>query len=236
MAKKNYHPRRSIRKIREEKKVAERRAFYQQNKKKIWTGIAAVIVAVILLIFAVDVFYVPAGALRTVMGKVQGVEANSIVREIDGNFYELAEIDIPAGYEPADYGVQMSQNPQDQSLYFVTEDASNPINNVYVSGVVKRTGEEMLKILQTAFGYDVQTEPKATEIAGHKVNYMYAQSPVDSANPVEHYAALVMYVDTIQNSSVMLNLSSAAMKAEELPSEEEMLGCTEGIFSALKLP
>ena len=180
--------------------------------------------------------YVPAGALRTVMGKVQGVEANSVVRKIDGNYYEMAKMDVPAGYQAADYGVRFSEDTQEQNLYFINEDASCPVNNVYVSGVIERTGEEMLNLLQSTFAYEMQSEGKATEIAGHSVNYMYAQAPVDSADPVEYYASLVMYVDTIRNSSIMLNLSSSYMAQEALPTEEEMLSYSEGIFSMLKLP
>lgn len=236
MAKKNYHPRQSLRKLREEKKLAERRAFYQKNKKKIWIAIASAAAAVILLILLIDVLYVPAGALRTVMGKVQGVEANSIVREMNGNYYEMAKMDPPEGFHQADFGVAMTQNEQDQNLYFVNDDASSPVNNVYVSGVTKRTGVEMLEMLQTTYTYDVQTESKATEIAGHKVNYMYLQCPTDSNNPVEYFSALIMYVDTIRDSSIMLRCSSAYLPLEELPTEEEMLSQTEGIFSMLKLP
>jgi len=236
MAKKNYRPHHSNRKLHEEKKQAQRRAFYQKYKKQIWIGAAAAVAAVLLIALAIDFFYVPAGALRTVMGKVQGVQPNSIVREMDGNYYEMGKMDPPAGFHPAEFGVEMTKNEQDQNLYFENEDASSPINNVYVSGVTKRTGTEMLEMLQTSYNYDVQTEPKAADIAGHKVNYMYVQCPTDSNNPTEYFAALIMYVDTLHDSSVMLRCSSAYLPLEELPAEEEMLSQTEGIFSALKLP
>ena len=53
--------------------------------------------------------------------------------------------------------------------------------------------------------------------------------------PSNFYSALVMYVDTVQDSCILVNCSSAYTALEEIPTEEQMLAEAEPIFACLKV-
>ena len=243
MPKKNYRPTASARKKVEEQKLAQKQAkrlaIWQQYKKQIIIGAAAAVAAIILLILAIDFFYMPAGSLRTFMGKPSITDETSIVRGMNGHYFELGKMSAPEGYAPADYGVDMTQDPYENFFYFVAEDESRAINNVYVAGVEERTGAEMVASLATSGVYATCTEPREAEIAGHKVNYIYATSPTydENGQPAEEsFAMLIVYADTIRNSTILLSCTSSQATPDLLPTEETLVAEAEQILAALQLP
>lgn len=238
MAKKNYRPNAQARKKNEARKLAERQEFYRAHRKQIILAAAAAVVVILVIALLIDIFYVPAGALRTVMGKVSGVEPNSIVRELDGRYYEFAKMDTPEGYAVEEFGVNLSSNTQEQALYFVNQAEAAAVESVYVCGVKEKRGTDMIATLvSNPNAYAVRTEGATATVAGHEVNYLYGQSPVSVENlEGDYYAALVMYVDTIQGSSVLVQCTTPEVPQAELPTEQDLLAEAEKIVSCLTLP
>lgn len=243
MAKKNYRPTAAARKKVEEKRLAQKQAkrlaIWQQYKKQIIIAAVAVVAAIIVLALAIDYFYVPSGSLRTFLGKPEGIDETSVVREMNGNYYEFARMTTPEGYEVADYGMELSDDPNERYLYFETADEARAINNVYVCGVEDRTGSEMLSTLSTSGIYTNFTEPQKKTIGGVEVDCMYTCTELsdEEGNPSgEFYASLIMYADTIKDSTVLVNCSSSRVPEEELPTEEAMYAEIEAILSCLTMP
>lgn len=240
MAKKKHVYHMSASKRRE----AKRRAFYEAHKKPIITACIAAAAALVLLIIAFDFFYTPGGSMRVFFGKLLGAEENAIIREVkDGRFYTLANMDVPEGYQPEDYGLVGSMEDQAQYRYLVDTTGEKAIASVYVSGVKNQTGEGMIATLSSTGYYANQGEATQAEIAGHTVNYLYTQNNSNMATseeeelPDEHFASLIMYVDSIQGSCVLLSCNSQEnLPLAELPTEEAMLAEAEAILSCLSIP
>lgn len=241
MAKKNYRPSMAARKKVEEQRLAEklakRRSFLEKNKKQLIIGAVALVAAIVIICIAWDFFYVPSGALRTFMGKVQGVEPNSLVRKIDGQYYELARMDVPAGYETAEYSAQLAQDPQEQNLYFENTAEGAVIDNVYVAAVANRTGSDMVNMLVNSGLYEVANAGNDVQMGEHTVNYLYCQNPSvpEDATNEDYYAMLVVYVDNGNGSSVMINATSSVALQPDLPTEEIMVAEVEPLLAALTL-
>lgn len=243
MAKKNYRPSAAARKKVEEQKLAEKQAkrlaIWQQYKKQIIIGAVAAIVAIVLLILAIDFFYMPAGSLRTFMGKPSDISENAIVRGIGKHYYELGQVTAPEGYAPADYGMELSSDPYENYFYYETEDETRAVNNIYVSGVENKNGKEMLDVLSGSGLYETVSQKTDVELGGHKVNYLYATSPAygeDSQPTGEYYSMLIVYADTVAHSSVLFNCTSALHLPEELPTEEAMVAEADVLLASLQLP
>ena len=231
-----YH--KSSKQIREDRKRAQRKAFIEKNRKQLIIAAIVAVVAIVAIAFAVDYFYMPGGSLRQFMGKVYGVEDNMVVREMNGNYYEFARMDVPEGFKEEEY-TSFTAKDMEKQFYFAAEDENRAIDSVYVVGVKEKTGEHMvaeLTVSSSASYYSMMSEPRKAQIAGFDVNYFYAQSDGEMADTAECNAFLVMYVDTIQGSSVLVNCSGAAETVADLPTEEAMLAEAENILSSLTLP
>ncbi len=243
MAKKNARPTMSARKKVEEKKLVEKQAkrlaFWQQYKKQIIIGAAALVVAIVALVILIDFCYVPKGSVRTFMGKPQNVTENMILREMDGHYFQFATMEQPEGYEVADYGMQLSNDPAEQYRYFETADDTRAVKSVYVCGVEDRQGSEMLDSLSGMGLYKVFNGPTTAEIGGKTVHYAYTATALmdeNGAETGEHFASLIAYIDTIRDSSVLVNCGTAQVAEELLPTEEAMVAELEGILNSLQLP
>lgn len=241
MAKK--HQRRehvSVRRKKEEQlKLKKRQDFYAAHKKQIITGIIAVVVAIVLIWVGVDYFYTPGGSIRMFMGNLIGVEENWLVRNMGTTkkpmFFKFGEVDAPEGYTlDAEYNV--SSEDREQSFYYNADDETATIQNVYFAGVKEKTGAEMIETVISSGMYASMSEGKTTEIAGMPIQYVYATMNPDSADDTIFSSLLIMYADTVKDSSVLINCTSFRGTEDEIPGEEAMLAAAESLVSCLKLP
>lgn len=241
MAKK--HQRRehvSVRRKKEEQlKLKKRQDFYAAHKKQIITGIVAAIVAIVLIWVGVDYFYTPGGSIRMFMGNLIGVEENWLVRNMGTTkkplFFKFGEVDAPEGYtldNDSEYTVK-SEN-QEQSFYYIADDETATIQNVYFAGVKEKTGAEMIETVTSSGMYTSISEGKTTEIAGMPIQYVYA-TMADSSDSTLFSSLLVMYADTVKDSSVLINCTSFRGTEDGIPGEEAMLAAAESLVSCLKL-
>ena len=237
MAKKNSRPnlaaRKSANKKAEEKKLAARKAYWEAHKKQILTIGAIAVAAILVLALAIDFLYVPAGSIRSFMGNLIGAKENAIIRELDGNYYEFATIDTPAGYAPADYGTEMVSDDKETFFYYEAAEEGKAINSIYTIGVKNRKAAEMLEMIAGSFEYEAQTENKQVQLGGHDVHYFYSKGVQDETNPDIFAASMTCYIDSVKDSSVLVSLTSAQGLVDELPTEEAMLAEAESIFASL---
>ena len=227
----------SIRKKQEEqKKLEKRRAFYAKYKKLITYGSIALVSLIVIISVLCHFFAAPAGSLNRV--QLNNVAENAIVRNMGNSsnprYYVFGSMDQPAGYvSNEDYNT--SSDKKEQNFSFNAEDETKAIQSVYVTGVKERTGADMAAEVGKSSLYSTMTEVKTTEIAGHTVHYIFGQGNPKDDDDTIFYSALVMYVDTVQDSCILVNCASAYLAQEEIPTEEEMLAETEAIFSCLKV-
>lgn len=229
----------ALRKKEEARKLAERQAKYQQNKKQIWTAVAAAALALVLIIIAVDFFYTPNGSMRVFFGQLMGVKDNAIVgRTQDDLYYTYGYMNTPEGYTPEEFMIYSNtSNRKDQDFYYVAQDEANPVRSIYVTSVEGRSAEEMLSSLMGYTTYDTMTEAKTVTLAGHEVHYMYATDTSEMEETMDQvYSLLAMYVDTIQDSCILVNTTTPYYATmEEVPTEETLLAAAEGILANLTL-
>lgn len=227
----------SVRKKQEEeKKLAERRAFFAKHQKSISIGLIALAVVLLAVILLVYFFYAPAGAMNR--AALSSAPENAIIRNLGSNgsprYYTFGTMDTPAGYVP-DTEFSTLTAPE-QNFSFNAESEDRAIQSVYVTGVKNRTGADMAAEVAASSFYASISEVKRIEIAGYTLHYLYAQGNPNQEDDSIFYSVLVMYVDTLADSSILVNCSSAYAALEEIPSEEALLAEMEDILSCLKLP
>lgn len=239
MAKKNSRPnlaaRKSASKKAEELKIAQQKAYWKANKKKILTIAAIAVAAIVLLSIAIDYLYVPSNTIRTFMGKPIDVKENALIREMDGRYYEFGTVDQPAGYEVDTEAMNLLSDETESAFNFVAAEEGKAIKNVYVVGVEKRTAADMISSIALTFNYEDQTETKVETIGGHEVHYFYGKSIPDSDNEDVYTASITSYIDAFEGSSVLVSLTSERGAIDELPTVEEMLAEADAIYSCVKV-
>ena len=239
MAKKNSHiSNASVRRLKEQKKQAARKEYFLTHKKQVITGAGIAVAAILLIVLAAEFLFAPAGSLPMVMGKLMGVEETSIVRRSTENkdlYYELGNMEKPEGFEVADFGITSSAPTQEQYRYFVSSDEASVIQNVFAYGVVNKTAMEMLDNAGASLNTTYLGEINNAEIAGYNVHYLYYHNAADEGE-AENSATLLLYVDTLQNSCVTLQLTTGNMASADLPTEEALLELAPNILSCLTLP
>lgn len=227
----------STRKKREEEqKLAKRQEFYQQHKKQLWTAAIAAVAAIVLIWLAVDFFYCPGGSMRMFLGKLMNVEDNAIIRNLGSTksplYFDFGSFDAPEGYtSDPDYNPPSDKN--EHNFYYYTDDEERVIREVFVTGVKEKTGAEMAETVINSGMYLSTSEKRTAEIAGHPVTYLYAQGNPSADDSSVYYAVLIMYVDTVKDSSVLINCTSQRGALEELPTEEAMVADAETILANL---
>ena len=237
MAKKNSRPnladRKSASKKAEEKKLAERKAYWDAHKKQILTIAAIVIAAIVVLSMAIDYLYVPSHTIRSFMGNLVDVPENALIREIDGEYYVFGTMQTPEGFEAAEYGVDMTADHNETFYYYETTDETKAVDNVYVIGVKERTAADMVESIAATLAYEDMGELKTATFAGHEVHYFFGKTIPNSDNMEQYVSNLICYIDSVEDSCVLVSLSTTPDALEALPTEEDMVAECEAIFSAL---
>lgn len=232
----------SIRKKKEEEaKLAKRRAFYLKNKQTILIAIGALAVIILLGSLVLDYFYAPGGSMKVFMGNLIGKTEDALIVDFDANdrgrYFNMGEMKTPEGYDRGPYEMYQEGDPNEQRFQFTAQDAARPCQSVYVTGVANKTGEEMLTTLRSYGLYEAAEEDVVTEIAGHKVRYMYSiGNPSSEENTDVYSVMLILYVDVLDGSTVAFNFNSAHCAQADLPTEEAMLQDVEAFLACYTKP
>lgn len=221
-------------------KAKTRKAFWQQNGKKIAIVTAAVILALALIWLGYSFFYGPGGSLPSWGGRLRGVEDNWVVADLSDSgaarYFKLGEMQAPEGYT-LDEDMGAGSDKKTQSFYYRADDPEATITHIYVSGVPNYTAEAQLDRL-IDYGYFAQTGgAKQAVIDGRDVRYAYFVFDVSTEENAEEgtvaYANLCLYIDSVKDSCVLMMLDSPRVAMEDVTSEDVLYAEAEKLLPLL---
>ena len=95
------------------------------------------------------------------------------------------------------------------------------------------TAPEMIQTLTANYVADAISEERTGVVAGHDARYVYILNQPEE-NETAADATLCLYVDTIQNSCVLVDIVSRKTEnVAEVPTEEELLAVAEKVMEKL---
>lgn len=232
--KRNYRAeeahRRNLEQARIREQNARQKAFWQANGKKILIAAAAAIVLIVAIWLGCKWFVGPGGSIPNWFGTLRNVEENWIVQNLGDSrsprYYKLGEFDAPEGYT-RDPEYLISGDKLNQNFYYAADDENALIKSVYAGGVKNMTAEQQIAILSSNSMFTEAGESTVVDMAGHKVHYVYLVTPTSpEGTPEEEQkgcASLYMYINTVQNTSVVMMLNTAeALMADVVPQDAIM--------------
>ncbi len=238
--------RRNAERAAQRQKAAQRQAFWAQHKKPIIISAVAAVAAIVLIFLGCKLFIGPGGSIPNFFGTLRGVQDNWIVTNTgttsSPRYYKMGEYDAPQGYTlDPDYNV--SSDKLNQSLYFNADSQDAVISTIYLSGVKDVSAAEQLdKVLDYGM-YQESSGPLSGTLGGHEASYAYflysttENAPEDaSLEELEGYAGLCVYIDTVQDSCVLVMLNSATASLADAPSQETLLAAAEELVARLTIP
>lgn len=250
MAKKKYDYRAQQAHKRNQQKIADAKAkqknkeFIEKYGKQILIGVAAAIVLIVAIWLGCKWFVGPGGSIPNWFGTLRNVEADWIIADTSSNstpkYFKLGEYTAPEGYT-LDASAS-STGDLSQAQYYTANDENAAVQTMYVSGVGGVSANEQASTV-TLF-YPDNSGVKQATIAGHDVQYVYITSINteydEQGNVVEvpeeeqvGGSMLAMYVDSVQDSCVLMSLQSAELPKAEIPTEETLLAAAEPLFANL---
>lgn len=253
MAKKKYDYRaaqahkRNQQKIADAKAKAKQKEFFQKYGKQVIIGVVAAIVVIVAIWLGCKWFVGPGGSIPNWFGTLRNVEENWIVTNTgttrSPKYFKLGEYDAPEGYT-LDPDYAGSSDPLNQFQYYTPNDEASPIESLYVSGVKNTSAADMITNVLGLYGENGGA--KQSTIGGHDVHYAYItmDTTVDQmdeeGNVIETAeedktgtSMLVMYTDTVQNSSVLVMLSTKEAPLAEVVAEDVLLAEAEKVLPLL---
>ena len=231
----------AVRKKREEEaKRAKRRAFFRAHKKQIIAAAIALAIAIPAIWVAVDYFYAPAGSMRMFAGKLLDVQENALIRNLGtekspryytlGYFAPLEGYTLNPNYNAGTTGLETS-------YYYKADDAEKDVQAVYSVGVKNRGAEEMADSLIKTYNVGAISEKFSGVIGGHPTYYVHITNDVDTNDEGLAMESVCFYMDTVQNSCVLVNLmSKKAESLDQLPGMDVLMAEAEKVLPALTLP
>lgn len=255
MAKKKYDYRavqahkRNQQKIADAKAKAKQKEFFQKYGKQVIIGVVAAIVVIVAIWLGCKWFVGPGGSIPNWFGTLRNVEENWIVTNTGTTsrpkYFKLGEYNAPEGYT-LDPDYNGSSDPLNQAQYYNANDEAAPVTSLYVSGVKNTSAEDMLASVLVLYGEN--TGAKQATIGGHDVHYAYVSmdTTVDEMDeegnvietPEENKTGtsmLVMYIDTVQNSSILVMLGTDEGPLADIVSEEVLMAEAERVLPLLTI-
>jgi len=236
--------RRNVEKAEYRKKQAANKALWDKHGKTIIIAGVAALVLIIAVWLGCKWFVGPNGSIPNFFGTLRGVEDNWVVTNTgttrNPTYYHLASFDTPEGYTwDPDYRITTS-NELNKSLYFEANAEDSVVDHIYVSGVKNKSAKEQMEALMGYTFHKESSEAVTANIGGHDVTYAYfvydnSTEESDPENPPS-YSSITCYVDTVQNSSVLLLVNSPTVPQSEVPSQEALMAEVEKLLPLLKLP
>ena len=239
--------RKNAEKAEQKRKAAERRELWNKHGKQIIIIAVAAVAALVLIWLGCKWFIGPGGSIPNFFGTLRGVESDWVVANTGTTskprYYKMAEFSTPEGYT-LDPEYDLSSDKLAQTLYFTADDENALVQTIYVSGVTGYTAADQLtRVLDYGFFKDA-SEAIAGTLGGHEVQYAYMLCPTDTDEESAEkpdterngYASVCIYVDSVQDSCVLVMLNSATATLAEAPSREALVAEAEALLSHLTLP
>lgn len=255
MAKKKYDYRaaqahkRNQQKIADQKAKAREKEFIQKYGMKILIGVVAAIVAIVAIWLCCKWFVGPGGSIPNWFGTLRNVEEDWIITNTGTTskprYYKFGEYTAPEGYT-LDPEYNGSSDKLNQFQYYNANDEAAPVQTLYVSGVKGVDAQTQLNTILTY--YTENGGAKQATIAGHDAHYAYIvmDTTVDQTdeegNVIETAeedklgaSFMVAYVDTVQDSCVLVMLNTAEGPKANVVTEDVLLAELEKVMANLTL-
>lgn len=255
MAKKKYDYRAAQAHKRNQQKIADKQAaakekeFISKYGLKILIGVAALIVVIVAINLISSFISGPNGSLPQWFGTLRTVEDDWIVANTGTSskptYYKLGEYAAPEGYV-LDEGYNGSTDKLNQNQYYNAADETAPVTSLYVSGVKNMSAEAQLNTILNYYGEN--TGAQQANIAGFDVHYSYIvmDTTVDQTDaegnvietPEEEKTGasfLCAYIDTVQNSSILVMLNTAEGPKADVVAEDVLMAELERVLPNLTL-
>lgn len=254
MAKKKYDYRAQQAHKRNQQKIADERAkqkekeFIQKYGKQILIGVLAAIVVIVAIWLGCKFFVGPGGSIPNWFGTLRNVEEDWLIANTGSankpKYFKLGEYTAPEGYTlDEDYG--LSADALAQSQYYTANDENAVAQALYVSGVGGIKAEQ--QVASAMYFFPENSGAKQAEIAGYDVHYVYlttANAQYDEQGnvieiPEEEQtgsSALAMYINSVQDSCVLMMIQTAEDIAKaDIPTEETLLAEAEKFLPLLSV-
>lgn len=241
MAKKKYDYRAQQAHKRNQQKIADAKAqqkqkeFIDQYGKKILIGVAAAILAIVIIWLGCKWFVGPGGSIPNWFGTLRNVEEDWIIANLNTTdkprYYKMGEYSAPEGYTQVESTLYTDELVQTQT--YEANDENAVVQEMYVAGVRNISAAEQIN---TVLGYYTDSsEAKQATIAGYDVHYgyiTYETTPVTyddqgvAAEVAEEdrtgRSGLCMYIDGIKDSCMLVMLYSKEAPLAEVTTMEAM--------------
>lgn len=251
MAKNNQYYRaqqahkRNLQKIADEKAKQKEKEFIQKYGKQILIGVVAAIVLIVAIWLGCKFFVGPGGSIPNWFGTLRNVEEDWLIANTGTTskpkYFKLGEYTAPEGYTlDEDYGY--SEGDLSQHQYYTANDENAVVQAVYVSGVGGIKAEQQVN--NAMYFYPENSGAKETSIAGHDIHYVYLVSNNtqydEQGNVIEipeeeqtGSSVLAMYINSAQDSSVLVMLDTAEVAKADIVTEEALLAEAEKFLPLL---
>ena len=234
--------RRNVEQAAYRKKQAATKALWDKHGKKIITAIVAAVVLIIAIWLGCKFFVGPNGSLPNFFGELRGVQDNWIVTNTGSSsrptYYHFGSFDTPEGFTwDPDY--RISTNDLSKTLYFEANAEDSIVDHIYVSGVRNQSAQEQMDALMAYAFHKENSEPVTANVGGHDTVYayfVYNNMDENGEETSEYYASITAYVNTVQDSCVLVLLNTPVMAKEELPTQEALVAELEKVLPLLTLP
>lgn len=240
---------RNQQKIADAKADAKLKNFFRMHGLHLVLGILAAIVLIVAIWLVCKWSFGPGGSIPNWFGTLRDVEENWVITNTGSNtrpkYFKLGEVADLEGYTRTDssniYGDELVQ-----SFTYTADSEDALIRQAYISGVAGTSAADMLTAALSY--YETSSEPKTATINGHEVHYGYLVSEVvhthdhetgevlegmEDETPCSGLAALCIYEDTVQDSSVLVMLQSKESDLTAVPTQEQMEAEMEKFVSLL---
>lgn len=227
---------RNQQKAADAKAIARNKEFAQKYGKQIVLGVIAAVILIVAIWLCCKWFVGPGGSIPNWFGTLRNVEDNWLISNTGSTsspkYFKLGEVTAPEGYTLNEdnnlYGDELVQ-----TFSYTADDENALVQQVYYSGVPNLTAEAM--VVNALSYYETKSDALTTTVAGRELHYGYMVSDTtettydEEGNAVEvpeeehtGRAALCIYEDTVQDSSVLVLLQSREALLSELPTQEQM--------------
>lgn len=203
-------------------------AWLKQNRKTALIAAAAVIAVIAAVAVLVGVLTDP----------LRDRQDNWVIIDTaasgDHRYEHLADFDVPAGYTRGEYSLYKDDDTA-QDVFCVADDASSPVQDVYVTGAKGVSAAEYPAAV-LAYGIHKEAgEPRTLTINGQECSAIYLVSDESEWDGEGmHIAHMTFYFDA-GSACVSATLRSGTVPYEQLPDEAAMLAEAEAILAGLTI-
>lgn len=225
------------------RKQARNKAIWEAHGKQIIIVAVAVVAAIILIWLGCKWFMGPGGSLPNFFGNLRTVESDWLVTNTGSTskpkYFKMGEVTAPEGYT-LDPEFTATTDSKNQTFYFAADDENAAVKSVYVSGVANKTAAEMMETVLGYGYYESASEGMEATIGGHDVHYAYfvygdsttaTDTDLDGeAEAVDGYPSLCMYIDSVEDSCVLVLLNGQTTALENVASIDELMPVAEAVL------